>query len=260
MSSKVLILAVILLACLRLWIYVFPQRRILALPLKGVLLAMLGSITVYAWVSEPLDSLSPPLRIAPVIVLLALITIFRLPQGELDDDQKRELIEMLDTLVIAGVTALALIGFVVRPFFIPSESMVPTLKVNDMVLVNETVYRVYDPSRGDVVVFRPPAEANMGDKDLIKRIVAVGGDTLEIRNARLYINSVPQNEPFINSSGPFGMGDFGPVRIPEGDVFCMGDNRGNSDDSRFWGTLPRKNIIGKAFCRFWPPQRIGILH
>lgn len=271
MSTSVLILAVVLLALLRGWFLAFPRAEVRSLWLKVVLLAILGTIAGYAIWSEPPDSLSPPLRIAPVIVILALVTIFSLPSGQLDDEKKKSVIEMLDTLVIAGVTALVLIGFVVRPFFIPSESMVPTLKVNDMVLVDELAYRFWSPARGDVVVFRPPAEAHMGDKDLIKRIVAVGGDTVEIRettktvNGRelregsLYINGQKQDEPFINTEAqaPFGMGDYGPVQIPADNVFCMGDNRGNSDDSRYWGPLPRQNIIGKAFFIFWPPQRIG---
>lgn len=257
MSSTVLILAVVLLAIVRAWFFFFPRAEVHSVPLKITLLAILGVITGYAWYSEPPDSLTPPLRIAPAILVLALITIFTLPRGKLDEQMKKGVIEMLDTLVIAGITALVLIGFVVRPFFIPSESMVPTLKVNDMVLVNELAYRVWSPARGDVIVFRPPSEARMGDKDLIKRIVAGEGDTLEIRDTRLLINGEPQQEPFINHDGPFGMSDFGPVRIPPGHVFCMGDNRGNSDDSRFWGTLPRQNIIGKAFCIFWPPTRLG---
>ena len=257
MSSSVLILAVVLLALMRGWFLLFPRTEVQSLPLKAALLLILGVITGYAWWSEPPDSLAPPLRIAPVILVLALVTIFTLPRGKLDEQQKKGVVEMLDTLVVAGVTALVLIGFVVRPFFIPSESMVPTLKVNDMVLVNELAYRVWSPARGDVIVFRPPADAHMGDKDLIKRIVAAGGDLVEIRNARLRINGEPQEEPFINRDGPFGMSDFGPVKIPEGHVFCLGDNRGNSDDSRFWGTLPRENIIGKAFCIFWPPTRTG---
>lgn len=259
MSSTVLILAVILLALMRAWFFLFPRAEVHSLPLKAALLLILGAITGYAMWSEPADSLAPPLRIAPVILVLALVTIFTLPRGKLDEEQKKSVLEMLDTLVIAGVTALALIGFVVRPFFIPSESMVPTLKVNDMVLVDELAYRIWSPARGDVVVFRPPAEAHMGDKDLIKRIVAGGGDEVEIRDGRLRINGAPQDEPFVNRDGPFGMSDFGPVRIPPGHVFCLGDNRGNSDDSRYWGTLPTPNIIGKAFCIFWPPTRVGRL-
>jgi len=99
----------------------------------------------------------------------------------------------------------------------------------------------------------------MGDKDLIKRVVAVGGDTLEIRQATLIINGHPAQEPFINPDGPDGMRDFGPVKIPPDNLFCMGDNRANSQDSRWWGTLPQKNAIGKAFCIFWPPTRLGPL-
>jgi signal peptidase I len=258
-STSVLILAVVLLALVRGWFMAFPRTAVRSIILKAVLLAILGVIAGFAIYTAPADGLSPPLHIAPVIVVLALFTIFTLPGGILDEERKKSVIELLDTLVIAGFTALLLIGFVVRPFFIPSGSMEQTLQINDMVLVDELAYRFWSPARDDIIVFRPPEEANMGDKDLIKRVVAVGGDTLEIKDNALYINNQRQEEPFIYRDSPMGlgMGDFGPVTIPPGNVFCMGDHRSNSDDSRYWGTLPVKNIIGKAFFIFWPPTRIG---
>lgn len=178
--------------------------------------------------------------------------------------QKKALLEYVDSLIIAGVTAMLLIGFVVRSFFIPSESMVPTLEINDMILVDELVYRLYRPARGDIVVFRPPERAHSSGKDFIKRVVAVEGDTVRVENDITYVNGAPVDEPFRNrpragDDWPAPR-DFEPVTVPPGHVFCMGDNRPHSEDSRVWGTVPVENIIGKAFVIFYPLQRMQMLH
>jgi signal peptidase I len=169
----------------------------------------------------------------------------------------------------------------VKPYQIPSESMEPTLDVGQRVLVNRFLYHFKDPKIGDVVVFHPPSGADGGqrcgvqpkageacsqpteersDQNFIKRIVAGPGDTLSVKEGHPIINGVPQNdEPFIN---PCERGD--PrcnmprtIRIPADHYFMMGDNRGASDDSRFWGPVPRDWIIGEAFATYWPPNRIG---
>lgn len=160
--------------------------------------------------------------------------------------------EYLDSFIIAGICAIFLITFVVRSFYIPSESMVPTLLVNDYILVNRFAYNFAKPSRGEIIVFHPPHVKDPDETDFIKRVVAVENDIIEIAGGTLYLNGMPQFEPFIKERIA---SDFPPFRVPPGHVFVMGDNRNNSDDSRFWGPLPLENVVGKAFVIFWPFQR-----
>lgn len=165
--------------------------------------------------------------------------------------------EYLDSFLVAGMAAIVLITFVVRSFYIPSESMVPTLLVNDYILVNRFVYNFASPSRGEIIVFHPPHLPDQEGTDFIKRVVAVENDVIEIANGVLYLNGLPQKEHYIKEAM---LADFPPYRIPPGHVFVMGDNRNNSDDSRYWGPLPLKNVVGKAVLIFWPLQRQGALH
>jgi signal peptidase I len=166
---------------------------------------------------------------------------------------------LVEFLVILAVAFVLVFGFV-RPFVleafrIPSESMVPTLLVGDRVFVNKFIYRFTEPERGDVVVFE---SVNGGEEDLIKRIVALAGDEVEVRNGTLLVNGEDREEPYLNRNLPFN-DSYGPSEVPEGHVFVMGDNRANSADSRVFGPLPIENIEGEAFVRFWPPLRIGSL-
>jgi signal peptidase I len=165
----------------------------------------------------------------------------------------------VEFLVILAVAFALVFGFV-RPFVleafrIPSESMVPTLLVGDRVFVNKFIYRFAESERGDVVVFE---SVNGGEEDLIKRIVAVAGDEIEVRNGILLVNGEEQEEPYLNENLPFD-DSYEQTEVPEGYVFVMGDNRANSADSRVFGSLPVENIEGEAFMRFWPPLRIGSL-
>lgn len=153
----------------------------------------------------------------------------------------------------AFVLALLIQQFVVKPFGIPSESMEPTLLKGDRVLVSRLAYRFGEPQRGDVVVFHPP----LGTEDYIKRIVAVGGDHVAVKNGKLYLNGEPQQEPYIKDGDI--LGEFDDIIVPKGSFFVMGDNRNNSGDSRIFGTITRQAIVGKAFARYWPPTRIGRL-
>ena len=145
--------------------------------------------------------------------------------------------------------------FVLEAFQVPSESMVPTFEVGDRFLANKFVYRFWEPSVGDVVVFR---SVEGGDEDLVKRIVALPGDEVTVENGVLSVNGEVRNEPFVNEELP-DRGAYGPARVPEGDVFVMGDNRANSRDSRFFGPVPIENIEGEAFASFWPLSRIRLL-
>lgn len=164
--------------------------------------------------------------------------------------------ELLITIAVAFALIFGFVRpFVVQPFWIPSESMLPTLEVGDRLFVNKFVYRFWEPERGDIVVFD---DVEGGEDELIKRVVAVPGDRVRIFNGELKLNGEFQEEPYVKAQFPNGS-VYGPERVPKGHVFVMGDNRGNSRDSRFVGPVPIENIQGEAFLRFWPPSRIGTL-
>ncbi|MGI9557796.1 MAG: signal peptidase I [Solirubrobacterales bacterium] len=178
--------------------------------------------------------------------------------------------------------ALLIQAFIVKPFQIPSGSMKPTLEINQRVLVNRLSYSFGDPSINDVVVFNPPAGATDGgrmcgerrspnqacavptdgvsDINFIKRIVAGPGDTLSIENGIPIVNGQAAAEDFTRPCrGGNGCNLPQEIEIPADHYFMMGDNRGASDDSRFWGPVPRDQLIGQAFGTYWPPGRIGFL-
>jgi signal peptidase I len=164
--------------------------------------------------------------------------------------------EYLVILAVAFVLIFGLVRpFVIEPFWIPSESMLPTLQVGDRVFVNKFIYRFSEPKRGDIVVF---GSLEGEDEDLIKRIVAVPGDRVRVVNGVPRVNGERQEEPYVKPQFPDGS-VYGPTRVPKGEVFVMGDNRGNSLDSRFFGPVPIEDIQGEAFFRFWPPSRIDLL-
>jgi signal peptidase I len=165
----------------------------------------------------------------------------------------------LEYLVILLVSFALVFGFV-RPFvmeafWIPSGSMIPTLEIGDRVLVNKFIYRFTEPKRGDIIVFE---SVDNPDEDLIKRVVGLPGDTVAVRRGHLLLNGERQREPYVNKKLP-DRSFYAKTKVPKGHVFVMGDNRGNSADSRVFGPLPEKNIEGEAFLRFWPPHRIGLL-
>jgi signal peptidase I len=167
----------------------------------------------------------------------------------------------LAELVLTVVVAFVLVFGVVRPFVIeayriPSESMVPTLEVGDRILANKFIYHFTDPKKGDVIVFDSVDEED--DQTLVKRVVGVAGDEIQVEDGVLFVNGEAQNEPYLNQELPF-RGSYGPTEVPEGHIFVMGDNRGNSADSRVFGPLPLENVKGEAFVRFWPISKIGSL-
>jgi signal peptidase I len=165
--------------------------------------------------------------------------------------------------VIGGgiIIALLIEAFLVQAFWIPSPSMVPALDVGDRVLVNKLSYRLHDVDRGDVVVFERPPGASSDDediKDLIKRVVAVGGDTIEGRNGLVYVNGERLDESDYLEPGA-ATDSLPRLTIPEGHVFVMGDNRGNSEDSRVFGPIDEDTIVGRAFIKVLPLSDIGWL-
>jgi signal peptidase I len=195
-----------------------------------------------------------------------------------------QLLELVVIVAIALGLALLIQAFLIKPYRIPSESMEQTLAINQRVLVNRLGIDLGgDPEIGEILVFHPPAGADSNtcgapdqgsgsdqacsrptsgksDQNFIKRVVAGPGDTLAIRNGRAVLNGKLQKESFIEPCQPGGECNFpDPIRIPKDHWFMMGDNRGRSDDSRFWGPVPRDWIIGDAFFTYWPPDRIGFL-
>ena len=158
-------------------------------------------------------------------------------------------IEIVVIVVAAFVIAMLVQFFLVKPFTIPSVSMVPTLMVGDRVLVNRLTYHFREPKRGDVVVFH---SAQLSE-DLIKRVVAVGGDTVEVKAGALYLNGQRQVEPKLFEQNI--QGTFPVIMVPKGYVFVMGDNRNDSEDSRVFGPVDVKTILGRAFAVYWPIRR-----
>jgi signal peptidase I len=191
-------------------------------------------------------------------------------------------VELVVIVALAIGLALLIQAFIVKPYQIPSASMEPTLDIGQRVLVDRVSYHFGDPEIGDIVVFHPPEGAvnsspacgvktpmdqacpqpvdQESDTNFIKRIVAGPGDTLSIKDGHPVVNGVEAQESFIRPCGG-GTGCNLPkqITIPPNDYFMMGDNRGSSDDSRFWGPVPRAWIIGEAFFTYWPPDRIGFL-
>jgi signal peptidase I len=206
------------------------------------------------------------------------------PQPELDAgeaevaDGRSFWVELPGLLLTALVVAVLVKTFLVQPFYIPSESMLPTIEINDRVMVNKLAYRFGEPQPGDIVVFLNPnltaddldetipeavirsvLEAvgvrTRGQDDLIKRVVATEGQTVEINGGVLRVDGETASEPYLAPGTE--MGDFEEVTIPDDHVFVMGDNRNSSLDSRRFGPIPTVEIVGKAVLRIWPLDRVG---
>jgi signal peptidase I len=190
------------------------------------------------------------------------------------------LVELVTIVVVALGLALGIQAFLVKPFRIPSESMVPTLTIGQRVLVDRVSFRFGEPERGDVVVFKPPAGADSNvcgephssdsacavptrersETNFIKRVVGLPGDRLKVQDGRVYIDGERQPEPFARPNADCDTCNLEQeITIPPGHYFMMGDNRGQSADSREWGPIPEGWMIGQAFMTYWPPGRIGTL-
>lgn len=169
---------------------------------------------------------------------------------------RRVVIEWVAVMAVAVIAAVLIRAFVFEPFFIPSTSMYPTLKVGDRVLVNKLSYDLHSVHRGDVVVFaKPPHDYSPGIKDLIKRVIGLPGETVSGQNGAVYIDGHRLKEPWLpkgETTAPFPA-----VVVPRGDYFVMGDNRGDSADSRVIGPIAGHLIVGRAFVRVWPISRLG---
>jgi signal peptidase I len=171
----------------------------------------------------------------------------------------RGLLELLIVLLVAFALVFGLVRpFIVQTFYIPSESMIPTLEVGDRIFVNKFVYRFSEPERGDIVVFK---STEGRDDDLIKRVIALPGDHVALYEGELYVNFERLDEPYVKypyTQATFG-NSLGALTVPEGQILVLGDNRTNSRDSRFFGPVSMDSIEGEAFAIFWPPSRISLL-
>lgn len=165
--------------------------------------------------------------------------------------------DFLEVVIPAILLFLVIHTFFLEARFVPTPSMVPTIEVQDRFLSNKTAYWASKPDRYQIVVFKPPAEAGSKD-DFVKRIIGLPNEKIEIRGGIVYIDDLPLEETYITPERA-PVADFPAYIIPEDHVFMMGDNRNNSQDSRFWGPLPIKNIKGRAWFRFWPLNRIGLV-
>jgi len=168
-------------------------------------------------------------------------------------------------LVAAVILAVIIRVGLAESRVVPTPSMVPTVQVGDRILAEKIFFKLFGLHRGDIIVFNPPfaPEANPITKmigledDYLKRIIGMAGDTIEVRDGKVYRNGVALDEPYIMEPMNYV---YGPVKVPEGKLFVMGDNRNNSNDSHAWGFLDVKEVRSRAIFRFWPLNRIGILH
>ncbi|MFA5388992.1 MAG: signal peptidase I [Candidatus Omnitrophota bacterium] len=177
------------------------------------------------------------------------------------NDKMRYLMkEWVEPIIIALILALIIRTFVVQAFKIPTGSMRQTLIEGDRILVNKFIYKFTQPKRGDVIVFVSPEDKK---KDFIKRLVGLPGENIEISGGAIMINNVPVEEKSITGRRYYNRGEFGMegqvITIPADAYYVLGDNSISSRDSRYWGFMPRKYLLGKAFLIYWPPNRIGMI-
>jgi len=187
---------------------------------------------------------------------------------------KSQVREWTESILIALVIAIVIQTFIIQAFKIPSGSMIPTFKVGDRIFVYKFLYSarvpfvnfrlpildVRQPKRGDIIVFSSPEDPR---KDFVKRLIAVGGETVAIRDGKIFVNGKEIGLPAAASVYYYNAGDYGGegrgVTVPAGCYFTLGDNSANSRDSRYWGFVPRKNLIGKAVFIYWPLYRIKVI-
>jgi len=182
---------------------------------------------------------------------------------------KKVIREWAESIVVAFLLAMVIRAFVVQAFKIPTGSMRPTLMEGDIILVNKFIYgarvpftglrlpALRQPQPGDVIVFIYPENTK---KDFIKRLVAKGGDTVEIKGGTIYVNERPLMDSVFAKRYYYNKGQYGlegeKLTVPQDSYFVLGDNSASSQDSRYWGFVPRKNVLGKAIIIYWPPKRI----
>lgn len=208
---------------------------------------------VFDW----LAGLSFATVLAIAVALYALYAIA--DRARLSDSAHRLLRETLESLLFAWVVVFVILKpFFIQAFYIPSDSMVPTLQQRDRLMVVKTPYWFRGPARGEIVVFKAPptADADGFQRDYIKRVIGLPGERLEVREGKVWINGQPLSEPYTQEPAASA---YGPIIVPDHSYFMMGDNRNNSADSRYWGPLDQNRLLGLAWFRFWPLDKVGLL-
>jgi signal peptidase I len=169
--------------------------------------------------------------------------------------------ENIQIAMVALILAFLIRGFVAEPRFIPSSSMVPTLRIGDRLIVEKLSYHQHEPHFRDIVVFQPPdlllSQGYKADQAFIKRVIGLPGQTVEVKQGKVFVDGKALTEPYISAPPTYVMK---PITVTPGNVFVMGDNRNNSNDSHVWGLLPQQNIIGRAWERFFPFDRVGNIY
>jgi len=202
-----------------------------------------------------LSSLSIPTVILSVSAFLLASRIVVKRAAQIPAAVRTAIVETLDACLFAALLSLVIITFVVQAFYIPSGSMEPTLMVDDRILVAKFMYRFEPVHRGDVIVFRYPLNPQ---RDFVKRVIGRPGDRVQLKDGVVHLDGTVLSEKGYTIKPDFG--NYGPVTVPASQYFVLGDNRNNSEDSRFFGYVPRGNVIGKAIFIYWPLPRIGFVH
>lgn len=184
------------------------------------------------------------------------------PSDDLQPPPKPTEESWADAAKTIGLSVLLAVGirtFIAEPRYIPSESMLPTLRINDRLIIDKVTYHFKPLERGDIIVFHPPESSGQeyAREAFIKRIIGLPGEMVEVRNSRVYVNGVPLTENYLEAAPDY---QWGPQVVPENSYLVLGDNRNDSYDGHYWGFVPRDRIIGRASVRFWPLNRLGGLH
>ncbi|MCX7845699.1 MAG: signal peptidase I [Dictyoglomaceae bacterium] len=166
----------------------------------------------------------------------------------------KEWYEFVETILFAFILAFLIKSFILQISYIPTGSMIPTLNDGEAVLVVRIPYYFREPERGEIIVFKYPLDTS---KEYVKRLIGLPGDTVEIKQGNVYVNGKLLEENYVKRKSD---DNYGPVKVPKDSYFVLGDNRPVSVDSRYWGFVPKKNLVGKAILLLWPPQRIQIVH
>ncbi len=182
------------------------------------------------------------------------------PSLEKSSSWQEQTLETFKVILISSILALVIRGFIAEPRYIPSDSMLPTLSQGDRLVIEKVSYHLNSPKTGDIIVFDPPEQllrvGYQKEQAFIKRVIGTSGDTVEVKQGKVYLNGESLAEDYILESPNYQLSS---IKVPDGQLFVMGDNRNNSNDSHLWGFLPVENVIGKAVLRFFPFQRISLI-
>jgi len=169
---------------------------------------------------------------------------------------KAEIYEWVKSIVIAFLLSLLIRATTIEAFGTPTGSMQPTIGTADRMLGEKISYHFRNPHRGEIIVFVPPPQATTQKIKFLKRVIGLEGDTIEVKNSKVYVNDKSLTEPYLKEVPLY---DFSKIKVPKGYLFVLGDNRNNSADSHIWVFVPRQNVVAHIIFRYWPPRRIGVL-